>query len=61
MPELPEVETVKRIAEPLIVGRTITAVEPNPLFPEVLAGPEGIDAAGTLPGLTIESVSRRGK
>lgn len=61
MPELPEVETVKRIAEPLVVGRTIEAVDVNPLFPGVLIGPDGIDAAGTIPGLTIEVVSRRGK
>lgn len=61
MPELPEVETVKRIAEPLIVGRTIVAVEVNPLFPGVLIGPDGIDAAGTLPGLSIDAVNRRGK
>lgn len=61
MPELPEVETVRRIAEPLIVGRTIIGVDVNPLFPGVLNGPEGIDAAGTLPGLAIQSMSRRGK
>lgn len=61
MPELPEVETVMRIAEPLIVGRTIDAVEVNPDFPAVLTSPDGIDAAATLPGLTIESVKRRGK
>lgn len=61
MPELPEVETVMRIAEPLIVGRTIEAVEVNPDFTAVLASPDGIDAAATLPGLTIESVKRRGK
>ena len=61
MPELPEVETVKRIAEPMIVGRTITGAEVNPYFPGALMGPDGIDAAATIPGLTIESVSRRGK
>ncbi len=61
MPELPEVETVKRISEPLIVDRTIEAVDLNPLFPQVLVGPDGVEAAETIPGLTIESVSRRGK
>lgn len=61
MPELPEVETVKRIAEPLIVGRRIEGVEINPDFTGVLTAPDGIDAIGTLPGLGIESVSRRGK
>ena len=61
MPELPEVETVKRIASPLITGKTIQSVEVNPDFPGVLLGPDGIDARQTLPGLTIESVNRRGK
>lgn len=61
MPELPEVETVKRIAEPLVVGRTIATVDVNPLFPAVLSGPDGIDAASTIPGLSIEALSRRGK
>lgn len=61
MPELPEVETVKRIAEPLITGRTIVGVELNPDFTGVLMGPDGIDAAGTIPGLGIQDVSRRGK
>ncbi len=61
MPELPEVETVKRIAEPLIVGRTITKVHLNPLFPGVLVGPEGVNAAGTLPGMQITALGRRGK
>lgn len=61
MPELPEVETVKRIAGPLIVERRIEAVDINPLFPGVLTSPDGIDAVQTIPGLTIESVSRRGK
>jgi len=61
MPELPEVETVKRIASPLIIGKTIESVDVNPLFRDVLIGPDGIDAAQTLPGLTIESVNRRGK
>lgn len=61
MPELPEVETVKRIAEPVIKDRTIASVDVNPLFPGVLVGPDGVDAAATIPGLRIEEVSRRGK
>lgn len=61
MPELPEVETIKRIAEPLITGRSIVGVHINPNFTGVLVGPDGIDAAGTISGLAIESVSRRGK
>ncbi|MCA9832800.1 MAG: bifunctional DNA-formamidopyrimidine glycosylase/DNA-(apurinic or apyrimidinic site) lyase [Thermomicrobiales bacterium] len=61
MPELPEVETVKRLLEPLIAGRIIESVSVNPDFPSVLAGPDGVDAATTLPGLTITGISRRGK
>lgn len=61
MPELPEVETVKRILEPLIVGRTITAVSVDPDFPGVLCGPDGVDASRTLAGLTLQKASRRGK
>lgn len=61
MPELPEVETVKRLLEPMVVGRTITTVAANPDFPAVLSGPDGVDAATTLPGLTISGINRRGK
>jgi formamidopyrimidine-DNA glycosylase len=61
MPELPEVETVKRIAEPLLVGRTIESVRLNPDFPGVLVGPDGVNAAASLPGLRISALGRRGK
>lgn len=61
MPELPEVETVKRILDSLIVGRTITSVEVAPSFPGVLCGPDGVDASRTLPGLVFQKTSRRGK
>ncbi|MCO5217005.1 MAG: bifunctional DNA-formamidopyrimidine glycosylase/DNA-(apurinic or apyrimidinic site) lyase [Thermomicrobiales bacterium] len=61
MPELPEVETVKRILDPLIMGRTIISVEVDPDFPGVLCGPDGVDASRTLPGLSLQRVSRRGK
>lgn len=61
MPELPEVETVKRIAEPLIVGREIRDVLPNPEFTGVLTGPNGVEAARTLVGLQITRITRRGK
>ena len=59
MPELPEVETVRRQLEPGVVGRRIEHVEvlderwtrPDP--------PAGIEEA--LTGRTIEAVDRRGK
>ncbi len=58
MPELPEVETVRRIIGPLIEGKTITEVRiPNS---QVIATPAE-DFAERLPGSTIEAVSRRGK
>lgn len=61
MPELPEVETVKRIAGPLLADRMIQDVELNPDFPQVLVGPDGVDASTTLPGMKIGSLARRGK
>lgn len=61
MPELPEVETVRRIAEPLILNRVIVGVGANPDFPGVLSGPDGVDAASTLVGRQIIGVRRRGK
>ncbi len=55
MPELPEVETVRRQLEPWLTGRTIARV--SLLAP---AGPKyvGLDRAA---GQTIERVTRRGK
>lgn len=59
MPELPEVETIRRSLAPLVEGRRITALavaDPRwcaPLAPEELA-----DA---VVGRTIEALSRRGK
>lgn len=60
MPELPEVETVKRIIGPLIEGKTITHVEV--LQPQVIAFPEDPDCfVDRLQGRTISFLSRRGK
>lgn len=61
MPELPEVETVRRIAAPLVIGRTITDILVNPTFPCVLEGPDGMEPRTVLPGRTILDVQRRGK
>ena len=53
MPELPEVETIRRQLEPVIVGRTIT---------EAWAFPSGkFTPAVEAVGATIEAVGRRGK
>lgn len=61
MPELPEVETVRRIIAPHVTGRTIERVTVNPAFPAVLEAPDGTYPAETLAGLVIEDVMRRGK
>jgi formamidopyrimidine-DNA glycosylase len=53
MPELPEVETVRRELEPWVSGRTITAASHHPSAKFMQAS----DAVGA----TIECVGRRGK
>ncbi|MDD6154983.1 MAG: bifunctional DNA-formamidopyrimidine glycosylase/DNA-(apurinic or apyrimidinic site) lyase [Eubacteriales bacterium] len=59
MPELPEVETVRRIIEPQIAGQTI--VNAKILNAQVIAYPEPDEFAGLLTGQTVTSMSRRGK
>ena len=61
MPELPEVETVRSMIEPLVLHRSILDIQTNPAFPAVLEGPEGIDPRGALIERSIEAVRRRGK
>jgi len=61
MPELPEVETVRRIIAPHVAGRRITEIDLDPDFPEVLDGPDGIDPAAGILDRTIISADRRGK
>ncbi len=61
MPELPEVETIRRDLEPKLAGRRITRVEIAPDRVPVL---EGIDEATFREGLVgarIQGLSRRGK
>jgi formamidopyrimidine-DNA glycosylase len=61
MPELPEVETVRLILHPAIVGKTITSVTLHD-FPAVLESAlSGVDPAATLVGRTILDTRRRGK
>ncbi len=60
MPELPEVETVRRSLLDAVVGRLIVNVVPRS-FPGVM-GPEGVDAvAPRLVGRRIKAIRRRGK
>lgn len=59
MPELPEVETIKRVIEPQIKGLTITDVEVR--RPEVVAYPDADGFCKRLAGQTIGGMTRRGK
>lgn len=58
MPELPEVETVRSILAPRLIGLSFTAIKV--FWPKTIA--TGADKmASALPGRRIESLSRRGK
>lgn len=59
MPELPEVETIKRVIEPQIQGLMIDKV--NVKRPEVVAYPAADEFCGRLTGQTISHMTRRGK
>lgn len=59
MPELPEVETIKRVIEPQIQGLTIENVIVN--RPEVVAHPAADAFCSRLAGQTISNMTRRGK
>lgn len=59
MPELPEVETVRRILEPQLAGRTVEAVEVRNA--QIIAHPEAGRFAAQLQGQILASMSRRGK
>jgi formamidopyrimidine-DNA glycosylase len=59
MPELPEVETIRRQLEPLVRGRRLDRIEIlDPRWSRPLAPAE---LAGALAGRRIESLTRRGK
>ncbi|WP_020620605.1 DNA-formamidopyrimidine glycosylase [Paenibacillus daejeonensis] len=60
MPELPEVETVRRTLSELVAGKTIERVTVH--LPRIIQRPAEPEAfAAALAGRTIESVERRGK
>lgn len=59
MPELPEVETVKRVLEPQIRGLTITQVTVK--RPEIIAYPDAEKFCRLAAGQTISHMERRGK
>lgn len=59
MPELPEVETVRRGLQSLVVGQTIRYVHVR--LPRIIRYPSVEEFSKRLVGRTIESVDRRGK
>lgn len=61
MPELPEVETVRSVLEPEIVGQTITGIRLGPFAGVLESLIPGVDPATALTGTTITGLRRRGK
>ncbi len=59
MPELPEVETVKRVIKPQIMGRRIVSVDVH--HPQIIAYPDAESFALNLTGRIITDMKRRGK
>ena len=59
MPELPEVETIRRIIEPQIAGRSIVSVMIQ--NPQIIACPDAKIFTDLLTGHTFAGMSRRGK
>lgn len=59
MPELPEVETIRRVLEPQVKGLAVTAVAVY--RPEVVGHPDAETFCARLTGQTISHMSRRGK
>ncbi len=59
MPELPEIETIKRVIEPQIQGLVIKKVTVK--RPEVVAYPDADTFCKTLTGQVISEMARRGK
>lgn len=59
MPELPEVETVRRVLAPHLQGRTIETVRINNA--RVIASPEPEIFVSRVAGQVIENLTRRGK
>ena len=59
MPELPEVETIKRILAPQMTGQQILSV--TIANPQIIAYPDAAAFARRLTGQTVQGMSRRGK
>jgi formamidopyrimidine-DNA glycosylase len=61
MPELPEVETIRRDLTPRIVRRAIAEAWVSPDAPKLVQGGSPVSFCSRLAGRTIEEVDRRGK
>lgn len=61
MPELPEVETIRRDLAPLVVGRRITGIEVDPATVQLLARAPVEALRASLVGRSFVSLDRRGK
>lgn len=61
MPELPEVETIRRDLEPLVAGRTIVGVDVDPATIQLLAGVAIETLRENLVGRQVTAMGRRGK
>lgn len=59
MPELPEVETVKRSLQPRLTGLSVTGVIIN--LPKIIRLPEPEEFSATMVGKSITDFGRRGK
>lgn len=59
MPELPEVETIRRGLLKLIKGKTIARV--TVYYPPLIQCPADIDLGSVLPGAAVTDILRRGK
>lgn len=61
MPELPEVETIRRDLLPRVVGRTFAGVRLSAGAERIVQWPSPAEFCRALPGRRIDEVSRRGK
>ncbi|WP_278342432.1 DNA-formamidopyrimidine glycosylase family protein, partial [Parageobacillus thermoglucosidasius] len=60
MPELPEVETIRRTLIPLAAGKTVADVQV--FWPRIIKHPENIsEFIETIKGQAIRDIHRRGK
>ncbi|RUT50552.1 bifunctional DNA-formamidopyrimidine glycosylase/DNA-(apurinic or apyrimidinic site) lyase [Campylobacter fetus] len=59
MPEMPEVETIRRIIEPQIAGQKVMSVIVN--HPQIIGHPSAAEFVKLLSGQTFQNMSRRGK